>query len=284
MDNLAIARVLAEIGDLLEIKNENPFKIRAYRNASETIAHHPDRVADHSPLPNDWRCPASARISRPRSASSSKLGTIAVPPGSSSGVSADHPRSAAPPGRGPEDRGAALSPTRHPDARRSRGGRRAKDACDGSRGWARRKRRFILRALEERPGRRTPADRRSARHRGRARGTLVARAPAAAIAMSAACAVAAKPAATSTSCRRRASVDHGCIHRLPARRARAGARRNQVERPALGRLSGRSAARPSRERWRRPAVFHRLQGSQHRPARPGHPARLEAERVRLVSR
>jgi DNA polymerase (family 10) len=45
MDNLAIARVLAEIGDLLEIKNENPFKIRAYRNASETVAHHPDRIA-----------------------------------------------------------------------------------------------------------------------------------------------------------------------------------------------------------------------------------------------
>ena len=39
MDNLTVARVLAEIGDLLEIKNENPFKIRAYRNASETIAH-----------------------------------------------------------------------------------------------------------------------------------------------------------------------------------------------------------------------------------------------------
>jgi DNA polymerase (family 10) len=39
VDNLAIARVFAEIGDLLEIKNENPFKIRAYRNASETIAH-----------------------------------------------------------------------------------------------------------------------------------------------------------------------------------------------------------------------------------------------------
>mgnify|MGYP006144318427 CR=1 FL=1 len=39
MDNLAIARVLAEIGDLLEIKNENPFKIRAYRNAADTIAH-----------------------------------------------------------------------------------------------------------------------------------------------------------------------------------------------------------------------------------------------------
>ena len=39
MDNLAIARVLTEIGDLLEIKGENPFKIRAYRNAAETISH-----------------------------------------------------------------------------------------------------------------------------------------------------------------------------------------------------------------------------------------------------
>src|SRR4029453_1354629 len=45
MENLSIARVFAEIGDLLEIKNENPFKIRAYRNAAETIAHHPAPVA-----------------------------------------------------------------------------------------------------------------------------------------------------------------------------------------------------------------------------------------------
>src|SRR6186713_182650 len=44
MDNLAIARVLNEIGDLLEIKGENPFKIRAYRNAAETIVHEPARV------------------------------------------------------------------------------------------------------------------------------------------------------------------------------------------------------------------------------------------------
>jgi DNA polymerase (family 10) len=46
VDNLAIARVLAEIGDLLEIKSENPFKIRAYRTAAETIAHSAERVAD----------------------------------------------------------------------------------------------------------------------------------------------------------------------------------------------------------------------------------------------
>ena len=68
MDNLAIARVLAEIGDLLEIKDENPFKIRAYRNAAETIAHHPDRVAA-LPQPNGSRFRGSARISPRRSAS-----------------------------------------------------------------------------------------------------------------------------------------------------------------------------------------------------------------------
>jgi DNA polymerase (family X) len=45
VDNLAIARVLGEIGDLLEIKNENPFKIRAYRNAADTVLHLGDSIA-----------------------------------------------------------------------------------------------------------------------------------------------------------------------------------------------------------------------------------------------
>jgi DNA polymerase (family 10) len=45
VENLAIARVLAEIGDLLEIKNENPFKIRAYRNAADAIEHMAESVA-----------------------------------------------------------------------------------------------------------------------------------------------------------------------------------------------------------------------------------------------
>ena len=49
LNNLAIARVLAEIGDLLEIKGENPFKIRAYRNAAEAIAHTAEPVAERSP-------------------------------------------------------------------------------------------------------------------------------------------------------------------------------------------------------------------------------------------
>jgi DNA polymerase (family X) len=45
VDNLAIARVLSEIADLLEIKSENPFKIRAYRNAAETVIHSAAPVA-----------------------------------------------------------------------------------------------------------------------------------------------------------------------------------------------------------------------------------------------
>jgi DNA polymerase (family 10) len=44
VDNRAIAQVLGEIADLLEIKGANAFKIRAYRSASETIAAWPDAV------------------------------------------------------------------------------------------------------------------------------------------------------------------------------------------------------------------------------------------------
>ena len=56
MDNLAIARVHGEIADLLEIKAENPFKIRAYRNAADTVVHEARRVAD---------IPAAERLALP---------------------------------------------------------------------------------------------------------------------------------------------------------------------------------------------------------------------------
>jgi DNA polymerase (family 10) len=45
LDNAAIARVLREIADLLEIKDENPFKIRAYRNGADIAANHPHELA-----------------------------------------------------------------------------------------------------------------------------------------------------------------------------------------------------------------------------------------------
>jgi len=44
-DNHAIARVLVEIADLLEIKGENPFKIRAYRNGADTVSTCAETVA-----------------------------------------------------------------------------------------------------------------------------------------------------------------------------------------------------------------------------------------------
>ena len=49
MDNAAIARILREIADLLEIKDDNPFKIRAYRNGADIVSNHPHefgRLAD----------------------------------------------------------------------------------------------------------------------------------------------------------------------------------------------------------------------------------------------
>jgi DNA polymerase (family 10) len=45
VENLVLARILNEIADLLELKDENPFKIRAYRNAADIVADSTDRLA-----------------------------------------------------------------------------------------------------------------------------------------------------------------------------------------------------------------------------------------------
>src|SRR3989441_6285228 len=45
MDNRAIARILREIADLLEIKDANPFKIRAYRNGADIASNHPHELS-----------------------------------------------------------------------------------------------------------------------------------------------------------------------------------------------------------------------------------------------
>jgi DNA polymerase (family 10) len=46
MQNPDIARLFDEVADLLEIKDENPFRIRAYRNAARTIRDFPESIAD----------------------------------------------------------------------------------------------------------------------------------------------------------------------------------------------------------------------------------------------
>jgi len=45
MDNAAIARILREIADLLEIRDDNPFKIRAYRNGADIASNHPHELS-----------------------------------------------------------------------------------------------------------------------------------------------------------------------------------------------------------------------------------------------
>jgi len=45
LDNSAIARILREIADLLEIKDDNPFKIRAYRNGADIVSNHPHELS-----------------------------------------------------------------------------------------------------------------------------------------------------------------------------------------------------------------------------------------------
>ncbi|MGE5813068.1 MAG: DNA polymerase/3'-5' exonuclease PolX [Acidobacteriota bacterium] len=49
MDNFTIARIFREIADLLELKGENPFKIRAYRTAADTVADSAEAIAGLSP-------------------------------------------------------------------------------------------------------------------------------------------------------------------------------------------------------------------------------------------
>lgn len=45
LDNKAVARTLLEIADLLELKGDNPFKIRAYRNGADIVSQAAEQVA-----------------------------------------------------------------------------------------------------------------------------------------------------------------------------------------------------------------------------------------------
>jgi DNA polymerase (family 10) len=46
MQNPDIARLFDEVADLLEIKNENPFRVRAYRNAARVVRDYPRPLTD----------------------------------------------------------------------------------------------------------------------------------------------------------------------------------------------------------------------------------------------
>jgi len=46
MQNPEIARAFDEVADLLEIKGDNPFRVRAYRNAARTVRDFPESIAE----------------------------------------------------------------------------------------------------------------------------------------------------------------------------------------------------------------------------------------------
>ena len=46
MENVDVARMFQQVADLLELRGDNPFRIRAYRNAARTIEAMPTRVAE----------------------------------------------------------------------------------------------------------------------------------------------------------------------------------------------------------------------------------------------
>src|SRR5919201_1674270 len=46
MDNRAIANIFYETADLMEVANEDSFRIRSYRRAAEAIEGHPTQIAD----------------------------------------------------------------------------------------------------------------------------------------------------------------------------------------------------------------------------------------------
>ena len=46
MENRELANLLAETADLMEIADEDSFRIRSYRNAASVIEGFPERIAD----------------------------------------------------------------------------------------------------------------------------------------------------------------------------------------------------------------------------------------------
>lgn len=46
MENVDVARLFQQVADLLELRGDNPFRVRAYRTAARTIESMPKRVAE----------------------------------------------------------------------------------------------------------------------------------------------------------------------------------------------------------------------------------------------
>jgi DNA polymerase (family 10) len=136
-----------EIADLLEIKGDNPFKIRAYRHVADIASNHPHELATLDE-PACAKSPASAKTSPARSARFPQP----VIPSFIENCWRNfplRPRPDAPAGCRAEDGGDAVPRARRADARRSRAA-----ALDGRvraiKGMGAKKEALILKAIEER--------------------------------------------------------------------------------------------------------------------------------------
>ena len=102
--------MLAEIADLLELKGDNPFKIRAYRNAADIVSTPPKPSSAWTRRP----CAAGTGIGKDLAGRIREIATdrrLRHPPGSADRVPADAARRDAPAGRRTEDRRDALQGT-----------------------------------------------------------------------------------------------------------------------------------------------------------------------------
>ena len=189
-----IARVFAEIADLLEIKNENPFRVRAYRTAAETIATLGERVAD---------LPAEARLKLPGIGKdlAARSANCSTPARS---VSPSAPREFPPTVLDllrcrcrAEDRSRCCTDPRNQVARRSRGGRARRTAAR-IKGWATRRRAHPESDRRPQAAGQPATDERRQRAAAALVGIIRHAAPKASLTRLAACGAAARPAATST--------------------------------------------------------------------------------------
>jgi DNA polymerase (family X) len=274
-----IAQVFGEIADLLEIKGENPFKIRAYRNGRRHVADTADRVAELDE-PTSCALPGIGKDLAAAFASCRDRGTCATT------------RSCSPSSRRRSSTccGCRASGRRpwpcstanwHPHARRARAEAARAGRLRGLKGMGAKKEQLILKALESARRRGPPPARRYRRPR-RARGcTCGARPDGGVRARSAACGAAARRAATSTSSPSAAPVADGRFVSLPLASSACSGTATRSRACCSRGLSGRSAARPPDSRGAAHAVLHRLEGPQHR-LRDRAFARGCAQRVRAL--
>ena len=286
LDNKSVARTLLEIADLLELKGENPFKIRAYRNAADVVSHAAEAVSalDEAGTARVDRHRQGPRRAHPRNRGHRRL---RHPPGAADRVSGHAARRAAPAGRRSEDGRRALQGAAHQEPRRPR------------------------RRRESRPH---PRAQGHGQQEGAAdpagdRGAAALRGPPPAVARDRDGATRSSPTCRSTrpaaeittvgSVRRGAETSGDLDHPRERRRHHVSPMRSRsfplVERVLANggtkasvliarRLPGRPAHRHARAARRGAAVLHRLKGPQHRPARSRARARLEAERIRALRR